>query len=145
VRERLLDTDIFSEILRGQNLHVRTRARGYETAHSRLLTSAITVMEIVKGYQRVARKRELDEFLLLLPSLRILPFDHDEAEVAGRIYGDLERTGRTIGRADPMIASVAIVRGAVLVTGNTEHYQNIIELGYSLDLENWRVPAPPGG
>ncbi|MCU0657685.1 MAG: PIN domain-containing protein [Polyangiaceae bacterium] len=143
MRERLLDTDILSEILRGQNPHVSARARAYEAAHSHLATSAITVMEIVKGYQRAARKRELGEFLLLLPSLRLLPFDHDEAEVAGRIYGDLERTGRTIGRADPMIASVAIVRSVVLVTGNTAHYQNIIDLGYELELENWRVPASP--
>lgn len=57
--------------------------------------------------------------------------------------GDLERTGRTIGRADLMIASVAIVRSVVLVTGNTAHYQNIIDLGYELELENWRIPASP--
>ena len=145
MRESLLDTDILSELVRGQNPHVSAQARGCEAAHGKLATSAITVMEIVKGYQRVARKRELGEFLLLLSSLQILPFDHDEAEVAGRIYGDLERTGRTIGRADPMIAAVAIVRGVVLVTGNTEHYQNIVDLGYALELDNWRMPASSGG
>ena len=44
-----------------------------------------------------------------------------------------------------MIAAVAIVRGVVLVTGNTEHYQNIVDLGYALELDNWRMPASSGG
>ena len=32
----------------------------------------------------------------------------DEAIIGGRIYGDLERLGQPIGRADPMIAGIAI-------------------------------------
>ena len=47
------------------------------------------------------------------------------AELAGRITGDLDRTGQPIGRADPMIAAIAIVNGLELVAGNTAHYQRI--------------------
>ena len=70
----------------------------------------------------------------------MLPLDREEAEIAGRIQGQLERNGRSIGRADPMIAAVAIVQRRVLVTGNLAHYQYIVEAGYDLSLENWRSP-----
>ena len=69
----------------------------------------------------------------------ILPFDLAAIELAGRIAGDLERTGRPIGVADPMIAALAISRGLELVTGNTRHFERIRQLGYPLILVNWRV------
>jgi predicted nucleic acid-binding protein len=37
-----------------------------------------------------------------------------------------------------MIAGIAIRFGLTLVTGNTEHFERIRSLGYSLALENWR-------
>lgn len=43
-----------------------------------------------------------------------------------------------IGRADPMIAEIALKNGLVLVSGNVSHYQRIQTLGYELRLENWR-------
>ena len=58
---------------------------------------------------------------------------------AGRIAGDLERVGRPIGLADPMIAAIALTHGLELVTGNTGHFQRIQQLGYPLVLANWRV------
>ena len=68
----------------------------------------------------------------------MLPLDLDAAVLAGRMYGDLERTGQPIGRADPMIAATAIVHDLVLVTGNGAHYERIRQLGYALELDNWR-------
>ena len=41
-------------------------------------------------------------------------------------------------RADPMIAGIALHHGLVLVTANTSHFQRIADLGYPLELENWR-------
>jgi predicted nucleic acid-binding protein len=58
--------------------------------------------------------------------------------LAGRIYADLERTGQPIGRADPIIAGIAMQHGLLLVTGNQNHYQRIQVLGYDLKLANWR-------
>jgi len=73
-----------------------------------------------------------------LAILEILPFDQPAAELAGQIAGDLERVGRPIGVADPMIAAIALTQGLELVTGNTTHFQRIQQLGYSLILVNWR-------
>ena len=44
-----------------------------------------------------------------------------------------------LGRADPLIAAIAIHEGFPLVSGKSAHYQRIQALGYKLKLDNWRV------
>ncbi|MBI5305116.1 MAG: type II toxin-antitoxin system VapC family toxin [Chloroflexi bacterium] len=134
----LLDTDILSEILKAKNPLVVERAKQYQAEHARLTISAITVMEIVKGFHQVSRADAIKKFLTNIKSSDVLAFDQSCAETAGRIYGDLDRTGQTVGRADPMIAAIAIQHRLTLVTGNMDHYQRIQKLGYPLRLENWR-------
>ena len=134
----LLDTDILSEILKARNPSVVERAKKYQAEYKRLTTSAITVMEIVKGFHQAGRADAIEKFLASIKSSTILAFDQSCAETAGRIYGDLDRTGQTVGRADPMIAAIAIQHDLTLVTGNLDHYQRIQKLGYALKLENWR-------
>jgi tRNA(fMet)-specific endonuclease VapC len=69
----------------------------------------------------------------------VLAFDRSASELAGRIAGELERVGRPVGVADPMIAAIALTQGLQLVTGNTTHFQRIQQLGFPLTLVNWRV------
>ena len=135
----LLDTDIFSELMRGKNEVVRARAASYLKQHGRLTISSITILEVTKGFHKMRRQDALDRFIQSLDTLEVLPVGKDEALVGGRIYGDLERLGQPIGRADPMIAGVAIAHGLVLVTGNDEHYARIQAAGYGLVLDNWRI------
>jgi len=140
MNKALLDTDIYSEILRGVNATVTAHARTYRQAHGRLTLSVITVMEMVKGLQKVQRPQKIATLLTHVGSEEVLEFGQPAAETAGRIWGDLERTGQPIGLADPMIAAIALVHGLELVTGNTAHYQRIQQLGYPLTLVNWRIP-----
>ncbi len=95
-------------------------------------------MEIVCGFQRVQNARRMQDFLTAVALEEVLEFERNAAELAGRIAGDLDRTGQTIGKADPMIAAVTLQHGLELVTGNTTHYQRIQHLGYPLTLVNWR-------
>jgi predicted nucleic acid-binding protein len=136
--QSLLDTDILSEILKAKNPIVVARSKQYQSAYTRLTISVITVMEIVKGFHQAGRVAALEKFLAGLGSTNLLVFDRSCAETAGKIYADLERTGQPIGRADPMIAAIAIQHNLTLVSGNTDHYQRIQNLGYSLKIENWR-------
>lgn len=141
----LLDTDIFSEVMRGKNAEVVARADAYVTEHGRLTISLITVLEIAKGLQKARRDEAMDRFVGSLGSLEVLDFGLGEALLAGRIYGDLERVGQPIGRADPMIAAVALNRELRLATANVAHYERIRALGYALALDNWKAtgPIPP--
>ncbi len=143
MKQSLLDTDIFSEILKNRNPRVAVAAQSYRAEFGRLSISTITVMEIVKGFQKAQQPDRRDLFLKSLPLEEVLLFDTPAAEVAGRIYADLERTGQTIGRADPMIAAIALNHSLVLITANMEHFERIRSLGYPLELENWRSGATP--
>lgn len=134
----MLDTDIFSEVIRDKNATVRARADAYATEHGRLLISSVTVLEVVKGLHKAQRNDALDRFIKSLANIEILHLRTEEAVVAGRIYGDLERTGQPIGRCDPMIAGIAVAHGLVLATGNVEHYERIRAVGYDVEIDNWR-------
>lgn len=135
----LLDTDILSEILKAVNRPVAVRAAAYRATWGRYTISTVTVVEVVKGLHKVRREDAIERFLSGLSSEELLTLDVQGAELAGRIYADLELTGQTIGRADPMIAAIALQRGLTLVSGNLSHYRRIVELGYGLKLEDWRV------
>ena len=138
----LLDTDILSEILKGRNEVVLARESAYLAEFGAYALSMISVIEIVKGLQKAGREHGIQTLLSELNTATIHTLDLRSSELAGRIYGDLERTGQTIGLADPMIAAIAIRHDLTLVTGNVAHYQRIQEMGYPLRLDDWRSPVP---
>ncbi len=139
MNKSLLDTDIFSDITKGVNPTVASHATAYRKAFSRYSISAVTFMEVIRGYQKKQAARQLQNFLAAIASEEVIPFDQAAAELAGRIAGELERIGQPIGLADPMIAAIALTHGLELVTGNTAHFQRVQQLGYPLTLANWRV------
>lgn len=138
MNKSLLDTDILSEIGKAIDPNVVRNATAYRNAFGRYAISVITIMEVVRGFQKMQSFGRLQQFLTAIASEEIISFDQPAAELAGCISGDLDRTGQPIGKADPMIAAIALEHGLELVTGNTVHYQRIQQLGYPLVLVNWR-------
>jgi len=138
VNKALLDTDTYSEVLKAVNPTIVQNAASYRQQHGMYSVSVVSVMEIVYGFHRMQNHRRLQNFLTAVAHEEVISFEHPAAELAGRIAGDLDRTGQTIGKADPMIAAIALHHGLELVTGNTSHYQRIHQLGYPLTLTNWR-------
>ena len=139
MRQTLLDTDVLSEILKGIHPRIAANANVYLLQWSHFSLSVITLMEIAKGLHKVQRQDRLNQILSELAAHEIIDLNQQAAVLAGRIYADLERTGQPIGRADPMIAATALHRNLALATGNQTHYQRIIELGYPLELEDWKA------
>jgi predicted nucleic acid-binding protein len=138
VNKALLDADTYSEVLKAVNPILAQNAASYRQQHGMYTVSVITIMEVVYGFQRTQNHRRLSDFLTAVAQEEVISFEHAAAELAGRIAGDLDRTGQTIGKADPMIAAGALHHGLELVTGNFAHYQRIHQLGYPLTLVNWR-------
>lgn len=138
MNKALLDTDILSEILKAKNAAVVSKAVAYKENFERFTISVITVMEVVKGLHKVGRADALAKFINGLQAIEVIPFEQNCSILAGRMFADLERVGQPIGKADPMIAAIAVQHDLTLVTGNTAHYQRLQELGYSLKLDNWR-------
>jgi tRNA(fMet)-specific endonuclease VapC len=138
LNKAILDTDIFSEITKGVNQTVVANAAAYRNSFARYTISSVTLMEVIRGYRKRLALRQLQAFLAAIASEEVIPFDRTAAELAGTIGGELERTGRTIGLADTMIAAIAVTQGLELVTGNIAHYQRIQQLSYPLTIVNWR-------
>ena len=81
------------------------------------------------------RSAELAERIerLLVPNLRILPFDAVAAREYGSLRAQLERRGTPIGDADMRIASIALANDLTVVTGNVRHFEHVD----ALRVENW--------
>jgi tRNA(fMet)-specific endonuclease VapC len=94
----LLDTDILSEVLKGRDANVVAKAKAYRKVFTRYTLSTITVLEIVKGFQRLQRHDRIQSFLSAIATEDILTLDMSSAEIAGRIHGDLERMGQPAKR-----------------------------------------------
>ena len=131
----LFDTDTLSELMRrapSPGLLRRLAAVAPEDQS----TSSITLGELVYGARRVAARsaeltRQIEE--TVTANLAVLPFDADAARVYGRLRAELEADGSPIGNADTQIASIAIARDLVVVTGNVRHFERVP----GLVVENW--------
>ena len=139
MNKALLDTDTLSEISKGRDVKVASRAAADYAVFGRFTLTVFSVLEVVKGYHRLRRPDRITRFLAGIAGEEVISLDVRSSEIAGRIFADLELAGRPIDRIDPMIAALAIERGLTLVTGNTTHYQYIQQLGYPLSLDNWRA------
>jgi len=63
VNKALLDTDIYSEVLKAINPTVAQNAATYRQAHGVLTLSVITMLEIVKGCQQAQATGRMLRFL----------------------------------------------------------------------------------
>ena len=104
----MLDTDIYSEVLKAINPTVAQNAATYRQTHGVLTLSVITMLEIVKGCRQAQATGRMQRFLNAVAQEEVLSLEAPAAELAGRIAGDLDRTGQTIGMADPIIAAIAL-------------------------------------
>jgi predicted nucleic acid-binding protein len=135
----LLDTDIFSEVLKQRDPNVTARAVAYRKAEGRFIISVVTAMEIAAGLHRVQAEKQYERFLAMLAGCEVLGLGQAEALLAARIDGALHLRGTVVDLNDEMIAATALEAGLPVVTGNTAHYEAIRSAGYELTLENWRL------
>jgi len=140
VRKVVLDTDTLSEIFKGQNPNVLVNAGRYLSFHERLSYTSVTVSEFLFGlYAKDAKKQINAAKTFLLANEELVPTSEDYWLLA-EINAGLKRIGRPLGDGDPMIAAFVVNRGLILATGNTRHYQFVIDAGFSLELVDWRTP-----
>ena len=80
----LLDTDILSDFLRGQNGNVLRRVEAYLHEFSRLTLSAVTIFEVVRGRHQAQQLDRAAQFLAWSQNAEVLAFDDRSARMAGR-------------------------------------------------------------
>lgn len=96
-------------------------------------TSTITLAELSYGAHRIGKIDLYARLRAILNELEILAFDVAAAEEYGPLRARLEKRGARLDEADLRIASIALVHGCTLVTGNVRHFALVEDL----DVENW--------
>jgi tRNA(fMet)-specific endonuclease VapC len=135
----LLDTDILTFVLFDGHSRVSERMR---TAAEPPVTSIISRIEVLQGrfdavlkaadgVQLLKAQERLKATEAELARYAIVPLDDAAATEFERL--DLDKKYRKMGRADLLIACIALANRATLVTRNMRHFRQVP----GLKLENW--------
>ena len=135
----LLDTDTLTYLHAG---HPKVIKRLQELADPDVATTMITRIEILRGRfdfvlkaadgaQLLRAQELLSRSEELLAQIVTLPLDEQTASEFDRLRS--QKTLGKIGRADLLIASIALSRRAILVTRNVRHFAVIP----NLTVVNW--------
>jgi predicted nucleic acid-binding protein len=127
----ILDTNVVSELIRETPDPV-VRAWANVQARDSLLTTAITVMELRAGVEKLLQSRrrqrleaDIDWALNDLLGGRVLSYDRRAAFATAEWFGRCRRAGRSIQTTDMQIAGVAISRNIPLATRDVHDFEGI--------------------
>lgn len=123
----LLDTNVLSEIRKGENCHPAVRGWWSGTAELDLHVSVMVLGEIRRGIERLrdrntAKARELHNWLKSVLhgfGERLLTVDRDVADVWGSMT-----VRRTLPLVDGLLAATAVAHDLTLVTRNTKDIED---------------------
>lgn len=128
----LLDTDVFSLMVKGQDEAINTRLQVLHKGDAVL--SVITTGEYFYGvaHAPVSAVRE-KRAKRLIDFFGVLPMEAEVAPVYGAIRADLRIKGTPIGPNDLWLAAHAKAHGLVMVTRNTREFKRV----KGLKVEDW--------
>ena len=132
----LLDTDMLSEVLKGKDANVVSKARQYHAEHGQFVFSAMTYYEVLRGIQLKKATKQIAQFPQFAAAADVMPISIPILERAADLWTSALTGGHPHGDADLIIAATALEVGRVLVTGNTQHFAWI----RGLRIEDWRQP-----
>ena len=135
----LLDTDTLTHLHAGHQ-KVQEQIRQIEVPE--LATTIVTKAELLRGRIEFLLKASTGPELLkaqkwmlrteaLLAEIVVVPFDANAAMEFERLRASSKM--RKIGRADLLVASIALAHGAVVVTRNLRDFRRVPRL----DVTNW--------
>ncbi len=128
----LLDTDTFSEMVKGLNPKLVKRLDSLHTGEAAL--SVVTRGEIMFGLQIKSLKPLARERMdRLLEAIDTLPLIAEVARHYGELRAHLRRLGKPIGPNDLWITAHARALNLILVTNNTGEFSRVPKI----KLENW--------
>ncbi len=134
----LLDTNACIALINGSPPPVRPRLERALEDGAGVAVPAVVTFELwygaAKSARRQANRQRLETFFA--GPLELLPFDDDDARLAGEIRATLEDAGTPIGAYDLLIAGQARRYDATLVTTNASEFSRVADLRW----EDWASP-----
>jgi tRNA(fMet)-specific endonuclease VapC len=134
----LLDTNACIALMNGAPASVRSRFDKAVRGESKVYISSIVAFELWYGIAKSARIEINTQRLeaLLSSSVLALPFDNEDARIAGSIRATLQAAGKPIGAYDYLIAGQALARQLTLVTANVSEFSRVKGLSW----QDWAKP-----
>lgn len=131
----LLDSNACIALIKNFPAAVRTRFDKEIATGAFMYVSAVVAFELWYGVAKSARRQMNAQLVarFLSEHVSLLPFEIEDAEVAGSIRAALEAIGRPIGAYGLLIAGQALRRGLTLVTANVREFSRIKGLNW----EDW--------
>ncbi|MFH0933049.1 MAG: type II toxin-antitoxin system VapC family toxin [Nitrospirota bacterium] len=128
----ILDTDTCIYWLKGNdNIERSVIKHGL----GNIFITVITECELFYGaYKSMKKDKNLAIVEELKTRIKTLHTVSGIPSLYGKIKVELESKGQTLDDADLLIASIALLNNATLVTNNSEHFKRINEL----KIENWK-------
>jgi predicted nucleic acid-binding protein len=125
----LIDTDVISELRKGDKANVGVRSFFAETSRESvdLYLSVVTIGEMRQGVERIRHRRDHAQAKRLARWLErvttiyaesILAFDEETAHIWGRL-----RVPNPENPLDKQIAATALIHDLTVVTRNTKHFE----------------------
>jgi len=128
----LIDTNIWSALIRRSNAGLLKRFETLESAHIAL--SPIVLGELQVGYYKGDRTpKRLGVIETIRSSSELLTINSRVADSYSQLRAQLEQAGTPIGPNDTWIAAEALHHKLVLVTDNTREFSRVP----GLQIENW--------
>lgn len=122
IKRVLIDTNIYSELLRG-NQFVADLLKKPEI----IAFSVISIAELLSGFKNGTREKEnlkeLDQFLYS-PRVLVYDIDIETSEFYAKIYDELKRSGDPIPTNDLWIAALTLQHGTRLFTLD-KHFKKV--------------------
>jgi tRNA(fMet)-specific endonuclease VapC len=127
----LLDTNALIELIRDGSSAMARRVHLH--AVHEIAIPALALHELYFGAYKSSRT---EENLVTVDKLvfELVPFEREDARMAGMIRDLLRRSGAPIGHYDVLIAGQALARGLVLVTHNVREFSRVA----GLRVEDWQ-------
>ena len=134
----LLDTNVCIALIKNTDALVRSRFQKVSHAGGRVYVPSVVTFELWYGVANSTRIAFNTERLETFLSGRVivLPFDNNDALVAGSIRATLEISGKIIGPYDLLIAGQALARQLTLVTANVSEFSRVNGLSW----QDWAKP-----
>jgi tRNA(fMet)-specific endonuclease VapC len=132
MKQSIIDTDILSEFLRG-NENVIAKLDEYLNEFNFISISIITYYEILNGLLYKDAKKQMERFEEFVSLNKVAPLTISTVKLSAKIQADLRKKGTEIGHTDTLIAGIAMASGLQLITNNTNHFKRV----KGLEIANW--------
>lgn len=97
---------------------------------------SIVVAEIEYGARKSNNyEKTIEKYKTFIDTFTIKHFDNNASKIYGVVRSELEKTGKTIGPNDMIIASIVLSEDGVLVTHNVKEFERI----KGLRIEDWTM------